>query len=151
MSADDVRGHTGIHILKGAVFHVLGDGAKWSASAGSQGTHGHLAVQFDRKPTDEEIELIEEEANAKIREDAAIETFELTRAEAESRWGDYIYDLFPIPPEITMLKVFNLPGWNVNTCGKQHTDRTGEIGSLKISKWRYRGTKRLLEISFDVE
>ncbi len=151
MSADDVRGHTGIHVLKGAVFHVLGEGAKWSASAGSQGTHGHLAVQFERKPTNEEISLIEEKANAEIRENAPIETLELTRAEAERRWGDYIYDLFPIPSEITTLKVFNLPGWNVNTCGKQHTARTGEIGSIKIAKWRYRGTKRLLEISFDVE
>jgi len=150
MSTEDVRGHTGIHILKGAVFHVLGEGAKWSASAGSQGTHGHLAVQFDRKPTDEEIVRIEAEANSKISEDAPIEEYELPRVEAEARWGDYIYDLFLLPPELTTLKVFNLPGWNVNTCGKQHTVRTGEVGSLKIAKWRYRGNKQLLEISFDV-
>jgi Ser-tRNA(Ala) deacylase AlaX len=70
VASDDVRSHTAIHILKGAVVQVLGRGAKWSSSAYSQGAHGGLTVQFDRKPTDEEMQRIEEAANTKIREDA---------------------------------------------------------------------------------
>ncbi len=129
---------------------MLGRGAKWSASAYSGGTHGGLTVQFDRKPSDEEIAKIEEAANTKIRENAATEMHEMNRSDAEARWGDDIYDLFPIPPELKIIKVFHLPEWNVNTCGKQHCERTGEVGGIKIAKWRYRANKQLLEMSFDV-
>lgn len=145
----EVRTHTALHVLKGAVAKVLG--VKWTAGVGVNGGHGRLNVQFDRKPTEEEIQRIEEEANAKIREDAPIEIHELDREEAEKRWGDLIYDLFPIPTSIKRLTIFHLPGWNVNTCNKEHTKSTGEIGSLSIAKTRFRASKNLLEISFDVE
>jgi alanyl-tRNA synthetase len=145
----DTRSHTAIHIVKGAVVKVLG--AKWSASAYSSGLHGGLAVQIDRKPTDEEIKLIEEKANTKVKDNQSIEIFEISKKDAESRWGDEIYDLFPLPAELTMLKILNIPNWNLNTCSKQHTTTTGEVGAIKIVKWRYRAQKNLLELSFDVE
>ncbi len=150
VASDDVRSHTAIHVLKGAVVYVLGRGAKWSASAYSQGLHGGLTVQFDRKPTNEEMQRIEGAANQKIREDISTEVHEVARDDAEARWGDDIYDLFPLPAELKVVKVFHLPDWNVNTCGKQHCARTGEVGGIKIEKWRYRANKQLLEMSFDV-
>ncbi len=150
VASDDVRGHTAIHVLKGAVVHVLGRGAKWSASAYSQGTHGGLTVQFDRKPTDEEMSRIEVAANQKIIENTPTIVYEMSRSDAEARWGDDIYDLFSLPAELKVVKVFYLSGWNVNTCGRQHCDKTGELGGLKIVKWRYRANKQLLEMSFDV-
>jgi alanyl-tRNA synthetase len=150
VASDDVRSHTAIHVLKGAVVYVLGRGAKWSASAYSQGLHGGLTVQFDRKPTDEEMQRIEGAANQKIREDISTEVHEVARDDAEARWGDDIYDLFPLPAELKVVKVFHLPDWNVNTCGKQHCAKTGEVGGIKIEKWRYRANKQRLEMSFDV-
>jgi alanyl-tRNA synthetase len=150
VTSDEVRGHTAIHVLKGAVVQVLGSGAKWSASAYSQGIHGGLTVKFDRKPTNEELTRIEEAANQKIMENAPSEVHEMSRSDAEARWGDDIYDLFPLPAELKVVKIFHLPDWNVNTCGKQHCTKTGELGGLKIVKWRYRSNKQLLEISFDV-
>jgi alanyl-tRNA synthetase len=144
----EARTHTALHILKGAVVRVLG--AEWTAGISVDGSHGRLTVQFDRKPTDEELAEVEELANAKIREDAPVEELELDRVEAEGRWGDAIYDLFPLPASITWLKVFHLPGWNVNACNKEHTASTGEIGSLRIAKARFRSGKNLLEISFDI-
>jgi alanyl-tRNA synthetase len=150
IASDDIRGHTAIHVLKGAVIKVLGKDAKWSASAYSQSTHGGLSVQFNRKPTEEEMGRIERLANQKIREDAIVEIQEMSRSEAEARWGDDIYDLFPLPAELKIVKIFHLPDWNVNTCGKQHTKSIGEIGEMKIIKWRYRANKQLLEMSFDV-
>jgi alanyl-tRNA synthetase len=150
VASEDVRSHTAIHVLKGAVVHVLGRSAKWSASAYSGGAHGGLTVQFDRKPTDEEMARIEEAANAKIKENVATEMYEMARSDAEAKWGDDIYDLFPLPAELKVVKVFHLPVWNVNTCGKQHCEKTGEVGSIKMAKWRYRANKQLLEMSFDV-
>ncbi|MEM4727244.1 MAG: alanyl-tRNA editing protein, partial [Candidatus Bathyarchaeia archaeon] len=71
----EVRTHTALHVLKGAVQNVLG--AKWTAGVYVEGYHGRLTVQFDRKPREEEIALVEEEANRKIREDVPVEVLEM--------------------------------------------------------------------------
>jgi len=150
MEPEDVRTHTALHILKGAVVKVLGENAKWTASVYWAGNHGRLTVQFDRKPTAEEIEKIERLANEKIRENIPIEIYELPREEAERRFGEEMYDLFPVPPEVKTLKVVVIKDWNINACNKEHTKTTGEIGEIKIRKVRFRKSKELLEISFDV-
>ena len=144
----EVRTHTALHILKGAVQKILG--AKWTAGVYAKNSHGRLTVQLERKPSDEEISKVEEEANKKIREDVTVEELEIERAEAEELWGDAIYDLFPLPPSITRLKILHIPGWNVNACNKFHTKTTGEIGRIEIARTRYRTTKQQLEISFDI-
>ncbi len=144
----EVRAHTALHVLKGAVQRVLG--AEWTAGVYVDGPHGRLTVCFDRKPTEDEVALIEELANQKVREGVPIGVHEMERSEAEGRWGEAIYDLFPLPEHITRLRVFHLPGWNVNACNKEHTETTGEIGALRIAKTRYRASKGLLEISFEL-
>jgi alanyl-tRNA synthetase len=144
----DTRTHTALHVVKGAIYQVLG--AKWSTSAAAEGSHGRIAVEFDRKPTDEETAAIQRLVDQKIREDATIEVLEMTRRDAETRFGDFIYDKFLLPESIQRLQVFHLPGWNVNACNKEHTSTTGEVGKVTISKIRYRGGKGVLEVSFDV-
>lgn len=144
----EVRTHTALHVLKGAVQRVLG--AKWTAGVHVEGSHGRLTVQIDRKPTDDEIALVEEEANRKIMEDAPVEELEMDKAEAEERFGDAIYDLFPVPSSVKRLKILYIKDWNVNACKEKHTRSTGEIGCIRLVKVRYRPSKGLLEISFDV-
>ena len=146
----EVRTHTALHVLKGAVVKVLGEEAKWTAAVYVNGNHGRLTVKFNRKPTKEETAMIEEFANRKIEENAPIKVYELPREEAEGRFGEDMYDLFPIPEEIRTLKVVVIEGWNINACNKEHTKTTGEIGQIKIRKVRFRKSKGLLEISFDV-
>jgi alanyl-tRNA synthetase len=147
----ETRTHTALHIVKGAIVKVLGPDAKWSTSAGVDGSHGRIAVEFNRKPTDQEIAEIQKKVNEKIAEDAPIEIHELSRRDAEARWGDWIYDKFPLPESIQQLSVLYLPDWNVNACNKQHTETTGQIGAIKITKTRYRNSKQVLEISYEVE
>ncbi len=144
----EIRTHSALHVLKGAVRKVLG--AKWTASVYVSGENGRLTVQYDRKPTDDEIHKIEELANEKIKENVQIKIHELSRKEAESRWGDEIYDLFPIPEHIQELKVIEIENWNLNACNKEHTKTTGEIGQIKIRKVRFRNSKKMLEISYSV-
>lgn len=146
----EVRAHTALHVVKGAVVKVLGEGAKWTASTYVKDNRGVLTVKFDRKPTPEEIAEIERLANEKVRENVPIEVYELPREEAEERFGEDMYDLFPVPEEVRTLKVVVIEGWNVNACNKEHTRTTGEIGEIKIRKIRFRRSKELLEISFDV-
>jgi len=145
----EVRAHTALHVLKGAIVKVLG--AKWTSGVSVKGGHGRLTVQYNRKPTDEEIKLIEEKANEKIVENVLIEVLEMDRSKAEERWGDLIYDVFPIPETVTRLSICHIPDWNVNACNKEHTLTTGEIGSIKLTKVRFRNSKKLLEVSFDIE
>lgn len=146
----EVRTHTALHIVKGAVVKVLGEDAKWTASTYVKGNGGVLIVKFNRRPTDEEVTEIERLANEKVRENSPIEVYELPRDEAEQHFGEDMYDLFPIPPEIKTLKVVVIEGWNVNACKEEHTRTTGEVGEIKIRKVRFRRTKELLEISFEV-
>lgn len=154
----EIRTHTGLHVLKGAVYRVLA--AKWTSGVHVTGNHGRLTVCFDRKPNDTEMTHIEAEANTKIQENVSVEVLEMDRADAEARWGDFIYDVFPLPLSITKPTILYIPDnnapddqdfWNVNACNKNHTKMTGDVGSIKISKWRYRPSKQLLEISFDIE
>ena len=63
-------------------------GAKWTTSVYVSGSHGRLTVQFDRKPTDEEVDRIEQAANEKVAEGAEVLEFEMEKEEAEGHFGD---------------------------------------------------------------
>lgn len=147
----ETRTHTALHIVKGAIVKVFGPDAKWSTSAAVNGSHGRIAVEFNRKPTVEELSMIQTRVDEKIAEDAEIETYTMSRKDAEKRWGDWIYDKFPLPDTIQEVSVFHLPDWNVNACIKKHTKTTGEVGKITITKTRYRNSKQVLEVSYEVE
>jgi len=145
----EVRTHTALHVLKGAVQKVLG--ARWTAGVYVEGNKGRLTVKLDRKPTMGELGQVEKEANGKIDENVVVEELKVSRKDADYKWGDAIYDLFPLPASITQLTILLIPGWNVNACREEHTKTTGEIGQIKLSKTRYRPNKQLLEIPFEIE
>jgi len=145
----EVRTHTALHVVKGAVRKVLG--AKWTASVYVSGNHGRLTVQFNRKPSEEEIREVERLANEKVCENVPVKVYVLERGEAERRFGDEIYDLFPVPEHVRRLSVVVIEGWNINACNKRHTQTTGEIGFIRLEKPRFRQAKQLLEIPFNVE
>ena len=142
------RTHTALHVLKGAVQKVLD--AKWTAGVWIDGCDGRLTVQYYRKPTPEEVNEIEREANNKILENQPIKEYTLERDEAEKQWGDAIYDLFPLPENIRELKIVVIENWNVNACKEEHTKTTGEIRKITLRKVRFRSSKQLLEISFSI-
>lgn len=144
----EVRTHTALHVVKGAVRKILG--AKWTASTYVKSGHGRLTVQFDRKPTEDELREIERLANLKVEENVPVKVIEMDRDEAERVFGDEIYDLFPIPSHVRRLSIVVIENWNINACNKRHTRTTGEIGRIKLGKVRFRRSKRLLEISFDI-
>jgi alanyl-tRNA synthetase len=144
----EVKTHTALHVLKGAVQKVLG--AKLTTGVYVNGNDGRLTVQFNRKPTVEEISRIENEANACVKRNQEVNVFEMDRKEAELKFGDIIYDAFPVPSHITRLKIAHIEGWNINCCNKTHTRTTGEVGKIKIDDFRFRPAKGILEISFKV-
>ena len=148
MSSEELRTHSAVHVVKGAVQKVLG--AKWTASVYVSGSHGRLTVQFDRKPTDEEMARVEQAANQKIGEGAEVLEFEMEKEEAEAHFGNDIYDLFPVPSGVTILKIVRIPDWNINCCTQGHVDSTAEVGGVRLGKTRFRNSKRELEVEFDL-
>ena len=146
MSDADLRTHSALHVLKGAVQRVLG--TEWTASVFVSGERGRLTVQADRKPTGEELRRIEEEVNAVIREGAEVLEFEMEREEAEKHFGEAIYDVFPVPKEVSLLRIVRIPDWNVNCCREKHVENTSQVGEIQLQGVRFRNNKRLLEISF---
>ena len=148
MSSEETRAHTALHVVKGAAEKVLG--AKWTASVYVSGKHGRLTVKLDRRPAEEEMARVAEEANGKISEGAEVLEFEMERGEAEGHFGDAIYDLFPVPAEVTILRIVRIPDWNVNCCNQAHVGNTGEIGRIVVGAPRFRNAKGELEIEFDL-
>ncbi len=146
----ETRTHTALHVLKGAARKVLGDDAKWTAGVRVVEASGRLTLQFNRKPTEEEIEDIENQANTIIQKNLSIQIHQMTQDEARERYGDEHLDLFPIPKEIKTITVLEIPDWNINACNRPHTNTTGEVGQIAIRKIRFRQAKQLLEISFAV-
>ena len=140
---------TALHVLKGSVQRVLN--ATLTTGIWAEGDRGRLTVQFDRKPTEEEMGRIEGLSNGKIAEDAPVEMFEMERGEAEMKFGKIIYDRFPVPPHVKVLTITRMGGWNINCCLGPHLKTTGEIGKLTITKHRFRAGRGELEISFTVK
>jgi len=148
LSSEEVRSHSGLHVVKGAAERVLG--AKKTASVYVSGGHGRLTVQFQRRPTEEEMRSVEKAANEKIAEGTEVLEFEMDRAEAEGHFGNDIYDLFPLPGGAGRLHIVRIPDWNINCCNERHVENTLQIGKIKLGKARYRNSKRELEIEFDL-
>ncbi len=137
-----------LHVLKGAVQKVLG--ATLTTSVFAEGNKGRLTVEFDRNPSDEEMERVLEEANLKIAENIPIEMFRMDRTEAEGRFGPIIYDKFPVPDHVKVLTLTRIEDWNINCCMGPHHQTTGEVPKISIRKWRHRPSRVELEISFGV-
>ncbi len=152
----EVRTHTALHVLKGAVVRVLGPGSKWTASTYVRGGHGRLVVTAEHRPSGEELRRIEELANRLVEADVPVRVEVLPRRVAEERYGDEVYDLFPVPEGVEELSIVVIPDpwgpgfWNVNACNKQHTRSTGCVGSLRLGRPRFRRTRGLLELPFDL-
>jgi alanyl-tRNA synthetase len=74
----------------------------------------------------------------------------MNRKEAEEKFGNDIYDKFPVPSHIRTLTLTMIKDWNINCCLGPHHSSTGEIPPISIRKWRYRDSKSELEISFEL-
>lgn len=148
MSLEETRTHTALHVVKGAVQKTLG--AKWTSATFVSGKHGRLTVQFDRKPTDEEVARIAQAANLKIAEGVEVIEFEMDREEAEHHFGDEMYDVFPVPASAARLRIVRIPDWNVNCCIERHVENTSTIGRLALGRPRFRSSRKELEIEFDL-
>jgi alanyl-tRNA synthetase len=120
------RNHTGTHVLHWALRTVLGDHVK---QAGSWVGPDRLRFDFSHYAavTPEEIEQIEQLANAETLANSPTRIFETTREEAEQLgaiafFGDKYGDI------VRVLEA----GQSIELCGGTHVRATGDIGTIKV-------------------
>jgi alanyl-tRNA synthetase len=148
LSAQEVRTHSALHVLKGAVVNVMGPHK--TSSGLVSGRRGTLVVNSDRSPTPEEVWAIEEAANKKISENSEVLQFEMERNEAEGHFGAAINDEAP-DPQVTLLTILRMPDWEVACCAEKHVDTTGELVRLKLDRVSFTRATGLLEIEFEID
>ncbi len=119
--------HSATHILHYALRDILGSSVH---QAGSMVAPERLRFDFNYKGPVPESELatIEEEINARIREDAEVATAEMAyddaiEAGALAFFGDKYGDV---------VRVVRMGDFSVELCGGTHVDRTGQVGLFKL-------------------
>ncbi|HEV8298151.1 MAG TPA: alanine--tRNA ligase, partial [Acidimicrobiales bacterium] len=121
------RNHTGTHLLHWAMRKVLGDHVK---QQGSWVGPDRLRFDFSHYEalTPEQIQAIEDLANAEVLDNAPVRHFETTKEHAEhlgaiAFFGDKYGDI---------VRVLEAGRNSIELCGGTHVRALGDIGPLKI-------------------
>jgi alanyl-tRNA synthetase len=124
-----VKYHTATHLLHQALRTILGDHV---LQKGSNITPERLRFDFSHptKMTDEEIKRVEDLINQKIQEDLPIKREELTVAEAKKRGALGLFE----HKYGEKVNVYSIGDFSVEICGGPHVERTGILGTFKITK-----------------
>ncbi|HTW86545.1 MAG TPA: alanine--tRNA ligase [Candidatus Binataceae bacterium] len=119
--------HSATHLLHYALREVLGESVH---QAGSLVEPARLRFDFAHQGRVAEGDLvtIEEEVNARIRENAAVATEEMAyddalKAGALAFFGDKYGD---------RVRVVRMGDFSIELCGGTHTGRTGDVGMFKL-------------------
>ncbi len=141
-SVGELRAHTAVHVLKGAVRKVLGPRRFNYAEEGVLRFDGEGALEA------EDVEKVGEAANKKIAEDEEVLEFSMEREEAEGHFGTGIYDLNPAPQGGELVRIVRISGWEASSCPRKHVESTGEIGEVRMDGASFDGATRQVEITF---
>ena len=123
------RHHTATHILLGAARRVLGEHV-WQEGAQKEVEKARLDISHYKRLTRDEIRRIEELANRVVMSNLPVHTFFEDRNAAEQRYGFRLYQGGVVPGKL--LRIVEIPGWDVEACGGIHCKTTGEVGLIKI-------------------
>lgn len=129
-----LRLHTATHLTQQALRMVLGPEVK---QAGSDITAERMRFDFSfpRKMTPEEIKKVEEIVNGVIAKDLPVSYQEMNKDDAAKTGALYFFkEKYP-----DMVKVYYVgrslaDAFSKEFCGGPHVDRTGIIGTYKITK-----------------
>ncbi len=121
--------HTTAHIINAAARRVLGSHVN-QASAYKDMDKGRIDLTHYKSLTNEEINLIEKEANRIVAEKIPLYARFMPRTEAEKTFGMNIYQGGVVPGK--ELRIVEIPEVDVECCGGTHLKNTFEAGNIKI-------------------
>jgi len=124
--------HTATHIINYACRKVLGNHV-WQHGACKTPEKAHLDITHYENLTEEEIEKIESVANEAVGRNLRVIVENLSRTEAERRYGFSIYQGgVPIGREIRIISIDDI---DHEACGGTHCRTTGEVGKIVVLDW----------------
>jgi alanyl-tRNA synthetase len=121
------RAHTTTHLLHYALQEHLG---KHAQQQGSKVDQDWLRFDFSNPAavTAEQLEAIEEEVNAKIRDAAAVGWKNMPLSDARSTGAMMLFgEKYP-----DVVRVVSVGDFSKELCGGTHLDNTGQVGLFKI-------------------
>jgi alanyl-tRNA synthetase len=128
-SEQAIKLHTATHLLNEALRRILG---KEIVQKGSNITPERLRFDFnfDRKLTGEELRMIEDLVNEKIKESLPVKREEMTLAEAKAMGAQGLFE----HKYGERVSVYIIGDFSVEICGGPHANNTKEIGKFEIIK-----------------
>jgi alanyl-tRNA synthetase len=123
--------HTATHILNSSARNTLGSWV-WQNSAFKEEDYGRLDITHHSALNREEIWKIEQTANDVIRQNLPVIINTYDRGAAEQNYTFRIYQGGVVPSN--SVRIVNINNWDIEACGGTHVRKTGEIGTIKITK-----------------
>lgn len=141
-----MRYHSALHVLCGVIFQQFG-----VLVTGCQIYPDRARIDFALQDLSKErIALIERESNRVIEADLPVNTRILPRAEALQIPDLIRTQINLLPAEIQEVRVVEIVGLDLQADGGTHVRRTGEIGTLRVTKTENKGKiNERLEIVLD--
>ena len=104
----------------------------WQNSAYKDEKYARLDITHHSALNKEQLERIEKTANCIVRKNLPVNIRIYERGEAERAYTFRIYQGGVVPSN--NVRIVNIEGWDIEACGGTHVHKTGEIGSIKITK-----------------
>ena len=123
------RLHTATHIVNFCARQVLGNHV-WQNGSNLRVEFGTLDITHYNNLSSSEIYEIEKLANRTIFENKSVSVEDLSRDEAEKKYGFVLYQGGAIP--MKTLRVISVDDSDIEACGGIHMESTGGIGLIKI-------------------
>lgn len=126
-----MRHHTATHIILYSLRKILGNHV-WQAGSHKDEEKGRLDITHYRRISDEELKLIEKEANRLVLMNIPVTAKFMDRREAEEKYGFGLYQGGVY--EGGIIRVVSIGDYDHQACGGTHVKSTGEVGLIKIIK-----------------
>ncbi|MEM3952417.1 MAG: alanyl-tRNA editing protein, partial [Nitrososphaerota archaeon] len=124
-----MRYHTALHVLSGVVYNLYG-----SVVTGSQISEDKARIDFTLEDlSKEKVQVIEDKANEIVQEARAVKIKFIPREEL-LRNPSLIRIKPELIPNIPILRVVEIEGFDAQIDGGTHVSNTREIGRIRIIK-----------------